>query len=96
VNSFITSPGQVTETPVLCDYVDSKLGRLQDHFDQITNTHVTLIVKKKIQKKETILHVSGAVLFPISEPEDMYATIAELADKLDRQLIKHIQKSRGH
>jgi putative sigma-54 modulation protein len=86
----------VDVTPALRDYVLTKFDRLQRHFDQITNTDVTLIVEKLVQKAEATVHVSGADIFANAESEDMYAAIDLLADKLDRQLIKHKEKSRGH
>jgi putative sigma-54 modulation protein len=93
----ITISGHHVEvTPALKDYVLSKFDRLQRHFDQITNTHVTLIVEKLVQKAEATIHVSGADIFATADSEDMYAAIDLLADKLDRQLIKHKEKSRGH
>jgi putative sigma-54 modulation protein len=86
----------VEVTEPLRDYVENKFERLQRHFDQITNTQVTLIVEKLVQKAEASIHISGADLFAQAESEDMYAAIDALADKLDRQLIKHKEKSRGH
>ena len=86
----------VEVTPALREYVLSKLDRLQRHFDQITNTDVTLIVEKLVQKAEASIHVSGADIYAESESDDMYAAIDMLADKLDRQLIKHKEKHRGH
>jgi putative sigma-54 modulation protein len=86
----------VEVTPPLREYVLNKLDRLQRHFDQITNTEVTLIVEKLVQKAEARVHVSGADLFANAESEDMYAAIDLLVDKLDRQLIKHKEKHRGH
>ena len=86
----------VDVTPALRDYVTNKLNRLQRHFDNITNTDVTLIVEKLVQKAEGTVHVAGADLFATSESNDMYAAIDQLADKLDRQLIKHKEKNRGH
>lgn len=86
----------VEVTEPLREYVESKFERLQRHFDQITNTQVTLIVEKMVQKAEATLHISGADIFAQAESEDMYAAIDALADKLDRQLIKHKQKHRGH
>lgn len=80
----------------LKSYVETKLERLQRHFDQITTTHVILSVEKMVQKAEATMHVAGADLFAHAESEDMYAAIDALADKLDRQLIKHKQKHRGH
>ena len=93
----ITISGHHVEvTDPLRDYVNTKFERLQRHFDQITNTDVTLIVEKLVQKAEATIHVSGADIFATAESEDMYAAIDLLADKLDRQLIKHKEKSRGH
>jgi len=57
---------------------------------------VTLIVEKAIHKAEASIHVAGADLFAASEAEDMYAAIDQLADKLDRQVIKHKEKGRRH
>jgi putative sigma-54 modulation protein len=93
----ITISGHHVEvTPALREYVLAKFDRLQRHFDQITNTDVTLIVEKLVQKAEATVHVSGADIFANAESEDMYAAIDLLADKLDRQLIKHKEKTRRH
>jgi putative sigma-54 modulation protein len=87
----------VEVTEPLREYVGSKFERLQRHFDQITNIEVTMIVEKLVQKAEATIHISGADMCMVAaESEDMYAAIDALADKLDRQLIKHKEKSRGH
>ncbi len=92
----ITVSGHHVEvTPALRDYVNNKLAKLQRHFDNITNTDVTLSVEKLVQKAEATVHVAGADLFATCESEDMYAAIDSLTDKLDRQLIKHKEKSLG-
>jgi len=83
-------------TNPLKEYVENKLERLQRHYDQITHTHVILTVDKLEQKAEATIHIAGGDLFAHAESEDMYAAIDALADKLDRQLIKHKQKHRGH
>ena len=83
-------------TDPIRDYVNNKLARLERHHDRITSTSVILSVDKLAQKAEATVHVSGAEFFAISEHEDMYAAIDALADKLDRQLIKHKEKHRGH
>jgi putative sigma-54 modulation protein len=93
----LTITGHHLEITVpLREYVESKLERLQRHFDQITATHVILTVEKMVQKAEATIHIAGRDLFAHAESEDMYAAIDALADKLDRQLIKHKQKHRGH
>lgn len=82
----------VEVTPPLHDYVTTKLGKLQRHFDNITNTSVVLTVEKLVHKAEATVHVAGGDLFAASESADMYAAIDSLADKLDRQLIRHKEK----
>lgn len=83
-------------TDPLREYIESKFERIQRHNDQITNTHVILTVEKNVQSAEATVHIAGADLFAQADDEDMYAAIDALADKLDRQLIKHKQKHRGH
>jgi putative sigma-54 modulation protein len=83
-------------TEALRDYVNTKLERLNNHHDRITTTHVILSVDKLIQKAEATVHVSGKDLFADATSEDLYAAIDSLADKLDRQLIKHKEKLRSH
>lgn len=85
----------VDVTPALRDYVTTKLSKLQRHFDNITNTTVTLTVEKIVQKAEAVVHVAGGELFATAESDDMYAAIDALTDKLDRQLIKHKEKTLG-
>lgn len=81
---------EVTDT--LRSYVNEKFERLARHFDKITNVQVILQVEKLKQKIEATLHVAGGEVVANAEHEDMYAAIDLLADKLDRQLIKHKEK----
>ncbi len=83
----------VEVTPAMNDYVTSKMEKLERHFDNVTNVHVVLGVEKLRQKAEANLHVSGADLFAECTDEDMYAAIDGLIDKLDRQVIKHKEKT---
>lgn len=83
-------------TDGLRTHVADKFEKLQRHIDHITNIEVTLIVEKQVHKAEANLHISGADLFASAESDDMYAAIDALADKLDRQIIKHKEKHRGH
>ncbi|MBT5293228.1 MAG: ribosome-associated translation inhibitor RaiA [Cellvibrionales bacterium] len=85
----------VEVTHPLREYVLNKFDRLERHFDQITNIDVTLVVEKAVQKAEASVHVSGADLFANAKNQDMYAAIDGLADKLDRQIIKHKEKTQG-
>ena len=80
---------RLTVTPALRAYVSRKIGRLERHFDRVTDAHVILSVHKLQQKAEVTLRVSGKDLHCASSEPDLYAAIDRLADKLDRQLLKH-------
>ena len=83
-------------TDALKNYVDNKFERLERHFDNVTNVHVILSIEKMRQKAEATMHVNGANVFADSVHEDMYAAIDALADKLDRQIKKHKEKTKDH
>lgn len=83
-------------TPSLRDYVDSKLERLERHFDHVYDVHVILTVEKLRHKAEATVHVNGNDLFADAVEDDMYAAIDGLIDKLDRQVKKHKEKIQDH
>ena len=86
----------VEVTPALHDYVIDKLDRVIRHFDHVTSVHVILSVAKLKQKAEVTLHVRGKDIYADSEEADLYAAIDMLADKLNRQVIKHKEKQNNH
>ena len=83
-------------TPALRDYVRNKLERVTRHFDHVIDVSVVLTVDKLQQKVEATVHVRGKDLHACSIEPDMYAAIDVLADKLDRQILKHKEKLTGH
>ena len=83
-------------TPALRDYVTSKLERVTGHFDQVIDVKVTLSVEKLKQNVEVTLHVPGNDLYAESSDENMYSAIDLVADKLDRQVLKHKEKQGDH
>ena len=86
----------VEVTPAIRDYITSKLERITRHFDHVIDVNVILSVEKLIQKVEANIHVRGKDIFAQVEGNDMYAAIDMLADKLDRQVLKHKEKNNGH
>ena len=83
-------------TPAIRDYVTGKLDRVVRHFDHVTATHVILSVEKLKQKAEVTVHVRGKDIFVEAAEEDLYAAIDAMIDKLDRQVLKHKEKSNDH
>ena len=86
----------VDVTDSLRTYVESKMDRLERHYDRMTNISVILSVEKQRQKAESTIRISGGEVFAESESDDLYAAIDSLADKLDRQLIKQKEKAKDH
>jgi putative sigma-54 modulation protein len=68
-------------TAPIREYATNKLEKLERHH-------------KLLQKADATIHISGGELFAATEHEDLYAAIDLLAEKLDRQLIKHKEKHR--
>ncbi len=88
-------------TPALHQYVTSKLERITRHFDQVVDVKVILSVDNQTekdlrQKAECNLHVKGKDLHAESQHADMYAAIDDLADKLDRQVLRYKDKVQDH
>jgi putative sigma-54 modulation protein len=46
-------------TTPMRDYVNSKMERLERHFDHVTDIHVVLSVEKQRHKAEATMNVSG-------------------------------------
>ena len=82
-------------TDALRDYVNEKLARVERHYDNITTVQVTLSVEKERQQAACTMHAAGAELHAEATHNDMYAAIDALADKLDRQLVKHKEKAQA-
>ena len=83
-------------TPAIRSYVLEKLGRVTRHFDQVIDLHVIMSVEKLRHKVEVSMHVAGRDIHVESIDGDMYAAIDALADKLDRQVVKHKEKLTIH
>lgn len=86
----------VDVTSSLREYVDTKFAKLERHFDHINNVHVVLTVEKLNQKAESTVHMNGTEIFASSTNTDMYASIDNLVDKLDRQVLKYKGKISQH
>lgn len=83
-------------TPALRGYVEEKLKRVTRHFDNVIDVTVILSVEKLKHKAEVNVHVAGKDIFVEAIEDDMYVAVDALADKLDRQVVKHKEKIGGH
>ncbi|MEQ1636153.1 MAG: ribosome-associated translation inhibitor RaiA [Methylococcales bacterium] len=84
----------VTES--LKAHVQLKFEKLKRHFDNVADVHVILSVEKLNQKAEATVQIGGAKVFAEDVQADMYDSIDSVVDKLDRQIIKHKEKTGSH
>lgn len=92
----------ITVTPAIEASILDKFARVERHFDQINSMQVVLSLDnhhtdcshkgQANHKAEAILRVPGAELFAHACADDMYASIAMLSEKLDRQVKRHKER----
>ena len=80
-------------TDAMKNYVTQKFEKLERHSDNITNVQVTFSVEKTQKKAEIALNMKGTQLHADAQNDDMYAAIDAVTDKIDRQILKHKEKS---
>jgi len=83
-------------TPALRNKVETKLAKLEKHFDHLTDIHCVLTVEKLEHRAEATVNLSGGTIFADAIESDMYAAIDALVDKLSRQVIRHKEKLTDH
>jgi putative sigma-54 modulation protein len=82
-------------TPAIREYLSTKLVRVTRHFDHVIDVNVVLSVDKLRQQVTANLHIRGKEIHAECVEADMYAAIDALADKLDRQVLRHKEKRNG-
>lgn len=85
---------EVTES--LRGYVETKIEKIERHFDIVSDVHCILTVEKLRHKAEATVNVNGGTIYADAIEEDMYAAIDSLIDKLDRRVRKHKEKLVDH
>lgn len=87
---------QIEVTSALRAYVETRLARLQRHFDRPFEIRTQLSLNKPDHRAEATVNMAGRTLHADAAAIDMYAAIDLLADKLDRLLMKHKGKQVDH
>ncbi len=85
---------EVTES--LRGYVQTRIEKIERHFDLVSDVHCILTVEKLRHKAEATINVNGGTIYADAIEEDMYAAIDGLVDKLDRRVRKHKEKLVDH
>jgi len=92
--NFVIRGENIEVTPALRDYVEKKVGRIERYFDPAATNdiHVTLKVLKDLHTIEVTIPLPGLLLRAEEKSMDMYASIDNVVDKLERQVRKHKTK----
>ncbi len=83
-------------TDSLRGYVETRIEKIERHFDLVSDMNFILTVEKLRHKAEATINVNGGTIYADATEEDMYAAIDGLVDKLDRRVRKHKEKLVDH
>lgn len=86
----------VDVTAALRDFTEDKLGKLERLLDGPVEVHVVLGIEKHRHYAEIQVKARNGVFSSSQETGDLYASIGEVCDKLERQALKHKQKLQDH
>lgn len=82
----------VEVTKALRQFAQTKLQKLEKLLDGPIEAHVVLGIEKHRHLCEIQVRSRTALLSGQAETEDLYASIGDVADKLERQALKHKEK----
>ena len=84
-------------SPALKAYVEEKMTGFERYLHEPVSMHVVLEVQKKIHHfAEVTIKSKNFEAHCVHDSENMYASIDQMADKLERQLIRHKEKIKEH
>jgi putative sigma-54 modulation protein len=83
-------------TPALREFAEEKLAKLDKLLDGELDIHVVLGIEKHRHYAEIQVKSRVGVFAGKEETSDLYASIGEVADKLERQVLKNKEKMKDH
>lgn len=86
---FTINGKNITLTDALKNTVEKKLSKLDEYFTPNVEVHATLSVQKNNQVIEVTIPFNGIILRGEESTQDMYTSIDNVLEKLEKQIIKH-------
>jgi len=83
----------VDVTPALKTFTREKLAKLSNLIDDLAEVHVILTVERHRHTAEIVAHGRHLSLSARGSTADMYSSIGECIERLERQAKKHREKS---
>ncbi len=94
--NIIVTGRHLEVTPALKDYAEKKIKRFDRYLSNISEAVVTLTVEKYRHKVEVLLKVNGVLIQAEGITGDVYSSIDEVSEKLDRQIKRYKEKLVSH
>lgn len=83
-------------TPALKSYAEEKIGKFEKYLSNITEAVVTLSVEKYRHKVEVLLKANGVMIQAEGITGEIYSSIDEVVEKLEKQVKKYKEKLVSH
>ncbi len=83
-------------TPALKNYAEKKIKRFDRYLSNISEAIVTLSIEKYRHKVEVLLKVNGVLIQAEGITGEVYSSIDEVIEKLERQIKKYKEKLVSH
>jgi putative sigma-54 modulation protein len=93
---IIVTGRHIEVTPALKGYAEKKIQRFDRYLSNIAEAIVTITVEKYRHKAEVLLKVNGVLIQAEGITGDVYSSLDEVAEKLERQIKKYKEKLVSH
>ena len=94
--NIIVTGRHIEVTPALKSYAEKKVARFDRYLSNISEAVVTISVEKYRHKVEVLLKANGVLIQAEGITGDVYSSIDEVAEKLERQIKKYKEKLVAH
>ncbi|MBI4654096.1 MAG: ribosome-associated translation inhibitor RaiA [Nitrospirae bacterium] len=94
--NIIITGRHIELTENLKSYAEEKIKKFKKYFGNITEALVTLSIEKYRHKTEVLLKVNGMLIQAEGITGEMYSSIDEVVEKLERQVKKYKEKIVSH
>jgi putative sigma-54 modulation protein len=94
--NIIVNGRHLEVTPALKSYAEEKMSKFERYLSNITEATVTLTVEKYRHKTEVLLKANGVMIQAEGITGDIYSSIDEVVEKLEKQVKKYKEKLVSH
>jgi putative sigma-54 modulation protein len=96
IMNVIVTGRHLNVTPALKKYAEEKIKKFKRYLSNISEAIVTLSVEKYRHKVEVLLKVNGVLIQAEGITGEIYSSIDEVVEKLERQVKKYKEKLVSH